>query len=164
MAKVVSYGYKDTPISDPENITIKLATNFGADFRTRVDDPDEAVLTNLTAPQGRPEKYRWAYSEIPDVYRNTDIEPALRNQTKGGVQVLCELTDTWSVTDTEDATFNVALPVKAHIVLRIPNTDYLQVEQVQYLINRLIAGLYDQGSASTERLAALLRGSLKPSV
>lgn len=163
MAKVVSFGYVDTPLENPESLSIKLGTNYGADFRTRVDDPNEVVMTNLTAAQGRPEKFRWAFTEIPDVYKNTDIEPALRNQTKGGVQILCELTDVWTVTDSEDATYNVALPLKAHLVLRVPNTDFLSVDQIQYLVNRLVSGLYDQGSISTERLSALLRGSLKPS-
>lgn len=164
MAKQLNYGYTDTPISGVTQLSLPRAVvNFKADYRVREDEPDNAILTNLTVPQGKPEKFRWSYQEIADVYRNTDIEPALRTQTKRGVQILCQLTETWNVTDTEDPTYNVALPVSAHVVLKIPNSDSISAENVQYLLGRLISGLYDQGSEQTDRLAALFRGSLMPS-
>lgn len=164
MAKTVSYGYKDTPIEGVTALSFPRAVvNFSADFRSRVDEPGEEIYTNITAPQGRPEKFRWAYTDIADVYKGTDIEPALRTQTRRGVQVLVQLTDTWTVTDTEDPTFNVALPLSAHLVLKVPNTDYLTADQIEDLVGRLISGLFDSGSESTDRLTALLRGSLKPS-
>lgn len=165
MSKVLTYGYTDTPVSGVSNLSLpRPVVNFGVDYRVREDEPDQAIVTNLTAPQGKPEKFRWAYSEVQDVYRGTDIEPALRTQTKKGVQILCQLTETWNVTDSADATYNVALPVSAHIVLKIPNSDVITVDNVQYLIGRLISGLYETGSDNTSRLQSMLRGSLLPSL
>lgn len=163
MAKQLSYGYTDTPVSGVTTLTLpRSVVNFGADYRVREDEPDNAVLTNLTAPQGQPERFRWGYSEVADVYKGTDIEPALRTQMKRGVQVLCQLTETWNVTDTEDATYNVALPVSAHIVLKIPNSTVITAANVEYLVGRLVSGLFETGSTTDERLVALLRGSLIP--
>lgn len=164
MAKNLSYGYTDTPIPGVDTLSLpRPVVNYSADYRVREDEPDSVILTNLTASQGKPERYKWAYSEVADVYKGTDIEPALRTQTKRGVQLLCQVQETWNVTDTEDATYNVALPVSAHIVLKIPNSDVITPENVQALIGRVISGLYAEGSESTDRLAALLRGSLNPS-
>lgn len=164
MSKSISYGYVDTPVPGVTELKLPRAVvNFGTDYRVREDEPDHVVITNLTAPQGKPESYKFAYTDVADVYKGTDIEPALRTQTKRGVQCLVRLDETWRVTDESDPTYEVALPVSAHLVLKIPNSDMITSEQVQYLVGRLISGLYDTGSTELDRLTALLRGSLKPS-
>lgn len=164
MSKSIQYGYVDTPVPGVDELSLKRAVvNFGSDYRVREDEPDHCIVTNLTAPQGKPESFKFAYTEVADVYKGTDIEPALRTQTKRGVQCLVRLDETWRVTDSEDPTFEVNLPVSAHLVLKIPNYDIITSEQVQYLVGRLISGLYDSGSTNLDRLTALLRGSLKPS-
>lgn len=164
MSKSISYGYVDTPVPGVSELKLNRAiVNFESDYRVREDEPDNVVITNLTAPQGKPESFRFAYSEIADVYKGTDIEPALRTQTKRGVQCLVRLDETWDVKDSADPTYEVALPVSAHLVLKIPNSDMITSEQVQYLVGRLVSGLYSTGSTELDRLTALLRGSLKPS-
>lgn len=163
MSKSISYGFVDTPVPGVTELKFPRAVvNFGADYRIREDEPNNVIVTNLTAPQGKPETFRWAYSEIADVYKGTDIEPALRTQTKRGVQVLVKNDETWRISDSEDPTYEVALPVSAHLVLKIPNSDMITSEQVEYLVGRLISGLFSTGSESLDRLTALLRGSLRP--
>lgn len=164
MSKSISYGYVDTPIPGVGELSLPRAVvNFSSDYRTREDEPDNVILTNLTAPQGKPESFRFAYSEVADVYKGTNIEPALRTQTKRGVQVLVRVDETWQVKDSADPTYEVALPVSAHLVLKIPNSDMITSEQVEYLVGRLVSGLFNSGETGTDRLTSLLRGSLKPS-
>lgn len=164
MAYQLSYGYTDTAISGVTTLSLPRGlVNFAADYAVRTNEPDNVIATNLTATQGLPEKFRWSYSEVADVYRGTSVEPALRTQMKKGTQVLCQLTENWIVTDSEDKTYMSVLPVSAHIVLKVPNSTVISAENIQALIGRLISGLYDTGSTNTSRLTAMLRGSLVPS-
>lgn len=163
MAKSVNVGYTDTPISGVSSLTLSRGlVNYGADFKVKSDEPNEAIITNLTCPISYPEKFRWSYSDVADVYKGTGIDPGLFAPTRRGVSLLCQLTETWKVTDSVDASYEVALPVSAHVVLKVPTNDNITPAMVQTLIGRLISGLYETGLNDTKRLSALLRGSLEP--
>lgn len=162
--KVVSTGYTDTPISGVTSLSLTRGlVNFGADFKGRIDDPNEVIITNLTSPLGQPETFRWSFSEISDVYKNTSIDPAMKYPIRKGVNLLCQVNDTWKITDTNDATFEALVPVSAHLVLKVPSCEAITAEQVIALVGRLVSGLFDTGSSESTRLKALLRGSLEPS-
>lgn len=162
--KVVTTGYTDTPIEGVTTLSLTRGlVNFGADFKERSDEPNEVIITNLTSPLGQPETFRWSFSEISDVYKNTTIDPTLRYPTKKGVNVLCQLNDTWKITDSNDPTFEALIPVSAHLVLKVPSCEAVTAEQVIGLVGRLVSGLFDTGSSESTRLKALLRGSLEPS-
>lgn len=164
MAKVLSYGTTDTS-GVPKTPSLALVPlNYKADFRTNVEKPSEVVIGNLTSPLGQPEKFRFAYDEVKNIYANTGIEPTQMDPSKRGVSLLCQLNDTWAITDTEDTTFRVLLPVSAHLVLKVPCNDMITTEHMLALIGRCVSGLFD-GSESepSKRLAGLVRGSLEPS-
>jgi hypothetical protein len=165
MSKTVSVGYTDTAISGvpgPVNF-IRGLVNFGADWRKKIATDSELIMTNLTSPVDRPEKFRLSFSEVANIYAGTDIDQAVYAPSKRGVSVLCQLTETYSVTDSTDASFRIDLPISAHIVIKIPASEYLTADMVQTVAGRLVSGLYDTGSTTTARLNAIIRGSLSPS-
>lgn len=163
MAKSISVNYADTAVSGGTEVVLTLPQlNYGADFRVVRDDASEAIITNLTSPIDQPERFRWAHNNVTDVYKNTGIDPTLYYASRKGTQFLCQLTDVYQVTDTEDASYMALLPVEAHIVVKVPNNDLLSPTMVEGLISRMLAGLYETTAGRDTRLRSLLRGALMP--
>lgn len=163
MAKTVSVGYTDTPIAGVTSLEFPRGlVNFGADYRVKSDTANEAIITNLTSPVDRPEKFRISYSDVSNIYTGTDIDPSVFAPSKRGVSVLCQLTETLSVSDSTDAAFRVDLPISAHIVLKVPASEYLTADMLQTVMGRLVSGVYETGSLTTTRIQAIIRGSLLP--
>lgn len=164
MSKTVNVGYTDTAISGVTELDLARGlVNYGADFRKKSETPGELVITNITTPVDRPERFRISCSDVANIYSGSDVDPSAYAPSKKGVSVLCQLTEVLSVTDTVDAAFRIDLPLSAHIVLKLPSSEYLTPAMVETLLGRLISGLYDTGSETTTRISALLRGSLAPS-
>lgn len=163
MTKSVSTNYTDTTISGVSSLTFPRGlVNFGADWKVKENEPEEAIITNLTSPLSFPEKMRFGVSEVTDVYKGTGLDSSLYAPSRRGVSVLGQVTEVWTVTDSTDASYQVALPVSAHLVIKVPNNENITPAMVQTLIGRLISGLFETGVTDTTRLAALLRGSLLP--
>lgn len=163
MAKSIEYNRTDTPISGVTSLTIPVGlVNYGADFRVKSNEPGEVVITNLTSPTDRPEKFRFAMSDIKDIYRNTGIDPSLYAPSKRGISILGQLTDVWTVVDSADPSYDVALPMEAHIVMKVPANDYITADMVLAFLGRTVDSLLETGVNNSNRLKALLRGSLLP--
>lgn len=158
----IDKGYQDTPITGVPDLNYKRGSvNFGADFNVIVDEPDEVILTNITSPLDRPEKFRFGYSQIKDIYRNTDIHPNVQAPSKRGVSVLVQLTNTVSKIETTTNS-RVDLPMSTHMVLKFPASVEITSQLVEEHIGRLLSGLYETGSVSQDRLKSMMRGSLLP--
>lgn len=163
MSRVVSKNYTDTPISGVTTLTLPRGkVNYGADFRVKSEEPNEVLLTNMTSPIGFPENFRIGISEVANVYKGSNIDPAFCPPSKKGLSLLVQLTEMWKVTDTTDPSYEVCLPVSAHIVIKVPNNEAILASDVNALIGRLISGAFETGSENNDRLQAMLRGSLLP--
>lgn len=164
MSKSVSVGYTDTAIAgNPVLNLLRGSVNFGADFRAKQVAPNEVILTNLTSPVDRPEKFRFSYNDVANIYSGTDIDPSVYAPSKRGVSVLCQLTETLSVTDDTNPSYRVDLPISAHLVLKLPANENITAAMLQTVIARMLSGLYDTGLTTTARLSSMVRGSLLPS-
>lgn len=163
MAKTLSLVSVDTPISGVTTNKIELdLVNFGADFVKKSDSPSEALLTNMRAPVGLPEYFRFATSTSNDIYKGVDINPSYRSQMKQGVSVLVQNIIMLKETDSADPDYEVYYPVKVHTVAVVPNIPTLTAEMADSLIRRSIAGFYQTGDNGVTRVAELLRGKLVP--
>lgn len=164
MAKQLSVNYTDTAIPDVTSLDFARGlVNFGADFKVKAEGADDLTLTNLTSPVVYPEKMRFSVSDVANVYSGSSVEPSLYSPTKRGVSLLVQVNEMWKVTDTVDPSYEVALPVQAHLVIKVPNHELVTPAAVETMVGRLISCLYETGSEDTTRLTAMLRGSLKPS-
>lgn len=165
MAISIDAGYTDTSIEDVTELNFARGlVNFDADFRVKSNTPGkEVVLTNITSPIDRPEKFRISYSEVSNVYNGTGIDQSAYAASKKGVSVLVQLTEVLSVVDSADADYRVDLPVSYHLVIKVPASGNIPAASIQAGIGRLLSGLYETGSTATSRLESILRGSLVPS-
>lgn len=164
MAKVISVNHTDTPISGVTSLSLERGlVNYGADFKVKQSSVDSTVITNLTSPLDSPEQFKFSVQEVANVYTGTIVDPTMYTPSKKGVSLVAQCNEVWTVTDTVDPAYNVALPVQAHIVLKIPKNENITPAMVEDLLGRVVSGLYETGSGSTGRLQAMLRGSLTPS-
>lgn len=163
MALVLTHPYTDTPVSGVTSLSMPLSVlNFPKDFSVKSEQPGEVVLTNLTCPTDRPERFRFAISEVADIYRGSAIDVNLYTPTRRGVSVVAALTEVLNISDDVVATYQAAIPVSAHIVLKLPNNALITGTEVKALVGRLCDSLFSTGVVDTARLDALMRGSLKP--
>lgn len=163
MALVLSTPYTDTSVSGVTSLSMPLSVlNFPADFRVKSEQPQEVVLTNLTCPTDRPERIRLAISDVADIYRGSAIDANLYTPSRKGVSLVCAITDVLNMSDSSDTTYQAAVPISAHIVIKIPNNSLITGTVVKTLVGRLCDTLFSTGVVDTARLDALIRGSLKP--
>jgi hypothetical protein len=163
--KEIKHGYVDTPVEGVTSLEFPRAVlNIKEDFRVKSNNSGkEVVLTNITSPIGRPENIRIAYTEVANIYNGSGIDPSVFAPTKRGVSILAQLTDVLSVTDSTDSDFQIDLPLSAHLVIKVPASEYITSEEVTKVLGRLLSSLFDTGSTEGSRLEAILRGSLVPS-
>lgn len=164
MAKSVVLNHTDTPISGVTTLELPRGlVNYAADFKIKESTADNAVVTNLTSPISLPEKHQFGASEVGDVYKGTGIDPSLFAPSRRGVSLFGKVTEVWTVVDSVDATYQVALPVSCHVVIRTPNHELITPAMVEALLGRTVSTFYETGSEATTRIASMLRGSLLPS-
>lgn len=164
MSKSLGLNRTDTAVSGVTSLTLPRAVlNFAADFKVKSNTPEEAIITNLTSPIDAPETFRFAVSPIKDIYRNSGIEPTMYSPSRRGVNLLVQVVDTLTVTDSADTAYKVMLPIEAHLVCKIPANELVTEDVIIAFIGRLTSGLFDTGLATSARAKALLRGSLLPS-
>lgn len=165
MAKVVDLGYTDTALATP--VELKLARpsiNFAADWAIQQNNNGKQVaIVNRTTPLGTvPEKFRFSIANVANVFTGTSVQPTIHVPNKRGVSLLAQLTECWVITDDEDASYRQELPISAHIVLKVPMSEFVTGARIEALIGRLVSGLYETGLDTTSRLDGLVRGSLAP--
>lgn len=154
-----SFGYVDTKVSDAAIPTLAPipVINWSADFAVKTATPGEITLVNTTTPFDQTEKIRFGYSEVADIYKNSDLSSDQQSISKTGVNVLVQVTENVKVTDSANPSFVQYLPLSAHIVLKVPKSAYIDDATVASLIQRLVGTLYEKGVMD---IKPLLKGSL----
>lgn len=161
MAITLKKNYGVSPAFDLT--TIKVANiDYASDFRIEKNDPKEAVLTSIQSPIGLAEKFRFAAQPISNVYANTTVDKALYAQSTKGLSVLVQLSEIWTLEDPQVPSFIQALPVEAHLVIRVPSNPHYDADDIMTLVGRMLGGLFTHDASGNNRLAALLRQSLVP--
>lgn len=165
MAKVISKGYVDTPVSGVSALTLNRAVlNVEKDYRVKSSTPGkEIVLTNITCPVDRPEIIRVQYSDIGNIYSGSSIEPSVLAPTKHGARIYAGISDVVSVSDSVDPNYRIDLPLQCSLMIKAPSSEYITSALILEQIGRLLSSLFNTGVSDTSRLEAILRGSLKPS-
>jgi hypothetical protein len=161
MAYTTTWGFNPaSPVSGRQIQPANLA--FGTDFAKTSYKPGEAILSNLTSPLDRVETYRFATSQVANVYTGTKLDPSSQSQNKRGTAILVQVRSDLGVTDTDTNT-KIILPFESHLVMRIPQHEAVTVALVKEFLNRLYGGLYEDGETTMNgRLTALLHGSVLP--
>lgn len=163
MTKQLIFNRTDTAISGVSSLALPLAVlNLPVDFVVKSRNAKDVTLSNITSPLGAVETIRFAVNDVANVYTGSSIQPTLWATSKHGVSVLAQINEIFSITDTVDATFRQDLPMSAHIVLKVPDSEFMTGDLLKAIVGRLADTLFNAGVVTSERLAALTRGSLLP--
>jgi hypothetical protein len=154
-----SFGYTDTTVSGAATPTLAPipVINWNADFSVKTESAGEIVLVNTTTPYDQNEKVRFGFSEISDVYKNSDLGLDQQSSSKAGVNILVQITENVKVVDSTISGAVAYLPLSAHLVLKVPKSAYIDDATISTLLKRLIGTLYKNG---TMDIKPLLKGSL----
>jgi hypothetical protein len=160
MSKTVLKNRTDTPpVIESLSLDMSLM-NFGADFAAVSNTPGKAVISNLTSPRECPEQMIFAVSPIGDVYKGSKIDPAYKAASKAGVKLFSQVNSIYTITDTEDSTYRVDVPLSCNLTITIPSDALITSAMVIEEFGRALHGLFEtEGDLRIDRMA---RGSLLP--
>lgn len=164
MSKSVSVGYTDTADG---GVTTKSFTrsnlNYSADFVVTEDSANKIVAANKTSPVDQLETFRVQSAKIADVYKGTPISPSAFAPSREGISIVAQVNDVLRVTESTDPSYQVDLPISAHVVVKVPLNALVTADHVQSVIGRALSLFYNSNDATTGRIGNLLRGSVTPS-
>lgn len=163
MAQTISTGYTDTPISGVTSLSFPRGlVNYAKDFRVQKNGTNDVTLTNLTSPVDQPEKFRFAISDIANIYTNTGIDPSVWGANRQGQSLLIQVSEVFSVTDSADPKYRIDLPVVCNITLKAPKSNLITSDMLLTLLGRAVSGAFETGSTSADGIKRLEHGSLIP--
>jgi len=164
MAKTVNLHIADTPIEGgPSSLSVDLpAINWPKDWSKVKDVSGSATLSYKPAPFDAPQTAIFAVSKIANVYTGTPVDPSYQLPFKRGMSVLCQCNLVASVTDTEDPTYRVDLPISAHLVIKAPVSGLLTVGNIRTVAERAMSLIYETGAVDDSRLTELLKECMLP--
>lgn len=152
----------NVPTSETTGESIQSSYVATKNYALTKDLSGECELTNILSPIGLPEVLTYRASNIADIYKNANIDRTLWTPTKRGISVNYHLRQTWSAKDAAVPTAPVyAMPVTASLTIRIPQNEFITLDDVNGLIAQLLGMLYPDG---TSCIAANLRYALNPKV
>lgn len=164
MPKTTSFGYTDTtPAGGATKELTRPNLNFNVDFAKTEDSENKCILTNLTSPYDQPESMRFELADIKNIYNGTSIDPSVYAPSRAGISLLCQVNDILRVTDSEDSTYQVDLPISVHFVVKMPKSQYITAHDIESVVARCVSSMYETDSDGVSRLDALVRGSMVPS-
>lgn len=136
---------------------------IASDFAASAKLANETDMINITTPLGFEETVRFSVDTIQDVYKNTRIEKGYQLLTKRGVSILTQLNSTLKLGDTANADYIAALPISAHLVLKVPEHELVTDAVVFAQIMRLLGAMYENtGTTMNARISNLIRRVTAP--
>jgi len=139
---------------------VDFSTFSGDDGKSKKSD---VWITNSTSPLDSPETVRYAIQNIGNIYNGTDIQPAYFATSKAGRQLLIQLNDVLTATDSADPTYRMDLPFSGHVVLKFPTNAVVTSSMLLAFYERLVSMAFATGAVTDSRLEVMMRGTLKPS-
>lgn len=160
MSKSTSWGFTDTVVAT-KNVAVP-DLSYTADYAVESYDAQKVSLVNKTSPLDQLEHLRYQCQEVPNIYKGTSIDPSAYSVSRKGISVAVVLNDTLRVTESTDASYQMDLPVKATLTVVVPQSAYLSADLIASLIKRNVAAWFGTGVVTSDRIMALVRGSMKP--
>lgn len=144
MALALTTGSFQT-VSGPTRVPL---TPAAASIGYSVDEPGKVVLTNVSASLLQPNSIRMEVTDVANIFTRSQATP-LPGQRVDGVSILVEVNEVWCVADAGNtAVAPYYMPVKAHMVLRLPNDALVDSDAVASLVQRL-EGAFQRSAAQT---------------
>jgi hypothetical protein len=143
------------------------ALNFGADFNVIAQSPNEVRLISNKSPLGREDKFRFAVSDVANIYTNSGIDRAAQSQLKTGTKILIGGSTVHTFTDENGNTYDK--PMYGTFTMTVPKDPAESEELVADFVGMMFAAMSEwaksEASGSPDmqsRLWNMLRHVLNP--
>jgi hypothetical protein len=156
MARSVNF-----PTNGSTTYEVTVAIPDYTNYAVISDNGSECRITDVAADMDTPRIVRYAAQDVANVYSGTDIDPSAYAPVRRGKSVVIQTTLNVKVTDTNDPSLHILLPVQIHTVVKMPITDQLNADQMNEILRDHFGDIVV--GADSDRLPRLLRGALKPS-
>lgn len=162
MAKVIVKGPIDTVFAGSTALTVPIpGLNWTTDFRRLpVSASGEVIAINVTSPTDQQEAFRFSQRSVANIYAGQAIDASSQLPSKTGTATLIELRQNWVQTDTVDAMYRRAIPMKCGITLTLPTYGDITADMVLDLLKRTVAAAFEKGVVTSTGMAAIQRGIL----
>lgn len=164
MSYAISQKTTDTAVTGVASMSMPVkVTNFDADYRVASRSSSEVILQNMQSPTTAPRSYRFGVKNVANIFGNSPVVKTPECPSSVGTQVLIGINDTITI---EESVSGKAyqLPIRSHLVITLPNDPLVTKTVVYEHVQRLVAGLFEQGVVDDARLNALMHGILTPAV
>jgi hypothetical protein len=170
MSKILSRNNPTAGVVIPEATLERMkAFDFkDSPFDVIEDGPNKCVILDTATPIDRQRVMTFIRDTVKDIYTGSTIPQAYRLGSTAGVRIINKVSDIWTITDTEDASYRVDFPVEAHTVITIPLVDLITEQDMYQQVMDAAATMFyakDSGDGTftaTARLAKEARGIVKP--
>lgn len=145
-------------IPSQPSVSIPVFDVATSGFAPFAEPGTKRTITSIVAPIGKAELYSLETRRLANIYANSGIDPVLWTPTKRGVNVYAQHKSVWTAADSADATKpQYASPFEVSISIKVPNVDFLTVQNVNDELSRALGILYPN---AVNALAKYLRGSV----
>jgi len=157
MSRTSSFGFTNSTAGT--NTVTPLALGLTTNYATQVNNANQAVLNNKTAPIDLQEVISYRSDDIASL-KNNAVNIQYPSPVKAGIQYSVAITDTLSTTDTSDASFRVDEPIQCTVSFRHPKSGNITGALVAQVFLRTISSLMKEDG--TWRFDDLMRGAELP--
>lgn len=125
MSYTIHYPYEDSSTTVVKDYNIPSLT-FATDWAVQnVDVPNGVRLTNLTAPTDFESKVQYETRDRANVYAGTTVDRVYWSASLKGKTIVVDMRDTPYLTNSDDATFLQAFPIKTRLEMTFPTNQYV---------------------------------------
>lgn len=127
-------------------------------YAETLDSPGEAIFRFVTGALDQPNTIRFGYQVIPDIFRNSPIEPAV-DQRRDGLSLLLQVNEVWKVDDAADSVAALYLPASCHTVVKLPIDALITSVTVSAFMRRCLGAAFTvEDDVLADAIAPLMAG------
>lgn len=134
-----------TSAKTPTNVAIK-AIDFDADFNVIAQSSNEVRLVSNKSPLGREDRFRFAVSDVTNIYTNSGIDRASQSQLKSGTKLLIGASTIHTFTDENGNSYDK--PMYGTLTLTAPKDPAETQALLEDFVGLLYAGAANYAKSS----------------
>lgn len=165
----ITTGYENE-VNAKVTVTEFPILDFANNFSVVTETANQLVLADKTCPVDQIETVQFTKSDIPNIYKGTDIHPTLYSPVKSGKKVVISLRDVDREVNSVTG-LNVDYPTTTSLSLSWANSASITADVVAKQVLRLVAFVVKAAQEDTsislvnfaDRLNEIMRGQAKPS-
>lgn len=164
MSYSMNYPGTDSPSQVVKTYNVPSLT-WASDWAPmNISVPNGVRLTNLTCPTDFEQKVQYETRDRANVYAGSTVDRVYWAASLKGKEIIVDFRDTPYITNTDDATFIQAFPIKQRYSITFPVNQYVDETVLAHEFYRFCAMVSETGETGVEQwFKRHMRGANTPS-